>query len=89
MLLDPLSHKRTVVSGLNTVRHKSVTSSGEKAHYTFHGHAALQGVLGCVCTAGLHAQFVVVQILRYTVAQKLFDGFSIWANWPINAPATI
>lgn len=57
MLLDPLSHKRTVVSGLNTARYNSVASSGEEAGYTFHGHAALQRALGRVRSAGLHAQF--------------------------------
>lgn len=37
MLLDPLSHKRTVVSGLNTVQYHSITPSGGKDNYTFHG----------------------------------------------------
>lgn len=35
MLLDPLSHKRTVVSGLNTARYNSVASSGRKPAIPF------------------------------------------------------
>lgn len=46
MLLDPLSLKRTVVSGLNSVWY----DSGEKAGCTFHGHKEHYAL-------GLHAQF--------------------------------
>lgn len=70
MLLDPLSLKRTVVFGLNSVWDSSATSPREKDAYSFHGQRCIKVDLWLRRSSSQSPLLKLKQVTHATVSLK-------------------